>query len=283
MHTLLVTVLLCGACKPPDEGPWLLEEADLGADVAAASGYDLSGGEDAWLAAAQFLPDQLWEHPGYELPLAIWEEIVDDQSIADEGSCPYVTADGPTLIWVSNCRSQEGYDWSGTVSRTDDEQNGLETTLWEMDIEIIADTDFPRFSRVMMSGSVLITGSGGGLIEGVQTNLITAVADFEEIAQGDDVQKEIWSAGWALSARQEEHTDGTLLLDGATELGNRGGVAFSGTALAIDDKCPGEPDGQLTLTASVTAGLDLDGVSGMCDNCAEMTLDGESMGEVCRY
>jgi hypothetical protein len=279
----LPLIALLGACTPAEESPWLLEEADLGDDIAADSGYSLQGGETAWLAAAQILPDQLWENPGYELPLAIWEEIVDDQSIADEGSCPYVIAEGPTLTWVSNCRSQEGYDWSGTVSRTDGEQDGRSTELWELDLEIIADTDFPRFSRVMMSGSVLIFEAGGELAEGVQANLITAVEDFEEVAQGDAAQKEIWSVGWALSARHEEHADGTLLLEGATELGDRGGLSFSGMALSIDDKCPGEPDGQLTLTAGAVATLDMDGVSGMCDSCAALTLDGVSMGEVCRY
>ncbi|MDG1480194.1 MAG: hypothetical protein P8R54_11420 [Myxococcota bacterium] len=288
MHTLLVTVLLCGACKTPDEAPWLLDEADLGADVAAASGYAMTDGDDAWLAAAHLLPDQIWKNPSYDLPLALWEEVVNDESIADEGSCPYVIAQGPMLSWISNCRSQEGYEWSGTVSRTNSMQDGRDTTQWELDLEIIADTDFPRFSRVMMSGVVLITegdhdAEGEVLQEAVQVNLTTAVEDFEDVAQGDDEQKEIWSTGWALSARQERHVDGTFLLDGSTELGGRGGMSFSGTALTLDDKCPGEPDGILTLTGSAVAALDLDGVSGMCDSCAEMSLDGESMGEVCRY
>jgi len=288
MRTLLVTVLLCGACKTPDDVPWQLEEADLGNDVASSSGYAMADGHDVWLAAAQLLPGQIWENPGYDLPLALWDEIVDDESIADEGSCPYVVADGPTLSWISNCRSQEGYDWSGAVHKTSSEQDGRDTTLWELDIEIIADTDFPRFSRVMMSGMVLITegdhGAGAEVLqEAIQVNLVTAVEDFEDIAQGDDEQKAIWSAGWALSSRQERHVDGTLLLDGATELGDSGGVSFSGTSLTVDDKCPGEPDGVLTLTGSTVATLDLNGVSGMCDSCAEMSLDGESMGEACRY
>ena len=283
MRMFLVTALLWSACNKQDGPSWLLEDIDLGADVASSEGYALEGGETTWLAAAQIIPDQLWTAPGYELPLAIWEEVVDDESIADEGSCPYVIAEGPKLTWVSNCRSQDGYDWSGTVSRTDGEQDGRTTTLWELDIEIIADTDFPRFARVMMSGSVFITESGGELVEGVQTNLITVVEDFESVAQGDDEQKQIWSTGWALSSRQEVHTDGTLMIAGSTELGDRGGLSFFGTALSIDAACPGEPDGELTFTADATATLSLDGLSGLCDNCATLTLDGLDMGEVCRY
>ena len=202
----LVTALLLG-CSPSAEDPFLLPEADLGTPVAASEGYALTGGDEAWLAAAQLLPDQLWADPGYELPLAIWDRIYDDESIADEGSCPYIVADGPTLTWVSNCRSQEGYDWSGTVSRTEDETDGRPTTLWEMDLEIIADTDFPRFSHIKLSG----------------------------------------------------------------------------TALSTDSQCPGEPDGPLTLTGNGVAEFAFDGLSGLCDSCAPMTLDGADLGEVCLH
>ena len=286
MRRLMVTVLLCSACNKDNENPWLLEAADLGADVATADGYAMEGGSAAWLAAAQVLPNQVWIDPGYELPLAIWDEIVEDESIADEGSCPYVVAEGPTLTWISNCRSQDGYDWSGSVSRTDGEQDGRVTTLWEMDLEVIADTDYPRFTRVMMAGSVLITEGDGDLIEGVQTNLVTAVEDFESVAQGDDTQKAVWSSGWALSARYEEQhsTDGTLLVtEGATELGEYGGLSFSGTALSIDDLCPAEPEGVFTLKAASEAELAFDGLTGACDQCADVTLDGVNLGETCRY
>jgi len=282
MYTALVTALFISGCKAPAESPFLLEAADLGEPRAASSGYALAGGDAAWRAAAQILPGQLWDDPGYELPLAIWDEILTDPSIADEGSCPYVVADGPTLTWMSDCRSQDGYDWTGSMSRTDGEdESGRSTTLWEMELSVTSDTTYPRFTQVGMWGSVLITDSGGELQRGVQTNLTTTVEDFEDVAQGDDTQKTIWSIGWTLSGRHEEHTDGTLVLSGSTTLGELGGLAYDGTALSSDNKCPGEPDGVLTLSADGVAELSMNGVSGVCDSCADLTLDGMDMGEVC--
>ena len=49
----------------------------------------------------------------------LWEDVLLGENIADSGTCPYLVADGPETSWRTNCRSQDGFNWSGFVSRVE--------------------------------------------------------------------------------------------------------------------------------------------------------------------
>ncbi len=284
MHRALpLAALSCSACTEPiEDDSWLSSAVDLGEPIATGAGYAISGSTEAWLAAEQVVPGMIWEHPGIDLPVSIWESIYEDETVADFGSCPYVIAEGATLTWVTNCRSQEGYDWSGTVSRTHGEIGEQDWVLWDLDLEVIADNDDPLFARIELRGSVYELSGTGELVQAIQANVLTGVEDFPSVAQGDDDQKSVW-VDWAVTGRFEEHSTAEgrrHLLSGTTDLGSLGGLSFEGDLRF--SSCPTEPDGDLVLGADVSAVLSLDG-SSSCDQCASMAIDGADVGEACRY
>ncbi|MFT4979634.1 MAG: hypothetical protein ACI8S6_005546 [Myxococcota bacterium] len=283
MRTFLLVLPLLGGCKEKldDDSSWLLATRDLGADLASGTGFDMADTDALWTATDQLIPGLYWELPALDLATAAFDTMLDDEGVTDPGTCPYTTASGSTLTWVSNCRSQDGYQLDGTVSYTDgDDDEGRDWRLWEFDLEVAPREEFSDLQRVMLRGQVLTTtGSGDdALISALQLNVHIGIEEYFEAANGDAVQETIW-ADWRLSARYEQHTaEGgvKLLMEGTADLGALGGLEFSGTDLLLPKNCPNEIDGTLSIGGGE---LRFDG-SGGCDRCGELTLN-DATSSVC--
>jgi len=272
--------LLLLGCTPDDTiSPWRIDAQDLGEPLASGSGYDTETPAAAWFAAEQVLPDLAREAPASTLPLQLWEEIYDDESIADSGSCPYLVAEGATLSWVSNCRSQEGYEWSGSVSLTEWEEDGREWDLWELDIEVLGREESSAFERVFAHGSVLqVTGGGDDLLQATQVNYRAGAEGFSRLGVTDDQQELAWE-DLHHSGRVEEHRDGLTVVEGSVSLGTLGGFSYESLGgMSWTAGCGSEPIGTLSLGPSTI--LDFDG-KGSCDHCAEMSVGGDEVEAAC--
>jgi hypothetical protein len=280
MHLPIVLMLIACTDKADDSGPWLLPPESLGADLATGSGLDLSDRAAVWNAADQLTPKMFWISPGFSLASTAFDALLDDEGITDEGTCPYTTASGPTLTWVSNCRSQDGYQLDGTVSRTDGDTDGRAWRLWSFDLAVAPRDEYPDLDRVSLVGQVLSTDGSGEdeLLSALQVNLHVQVDGYLEAVNGSATQESIWS-DWRLSARYELHEEASgtrLLMEGASDLGSLGGLTFSGTDLLLTSACPEEPDGALLVNGSTLA---FDGSAG-CDRCSQLELGGESV-QIC--
>jgi len=274
IRCLAVASLVACTGKGDDETPWLLTPQDLGDDRASGTGFDLGDADATWVAADQLIPGMYWSWPALEMAETVFNTLLDDEGVTDPGTCPYTVADGATLTYVSNCRSQDGYQFDGTVSYTDGDTDGRDWRRWELDLEVAPSDDFPDFQRVLLRGTIITTQGNGDddLIDALQANVHLGVEEYFEAINGDETEEAIW-ADWKLSARFERHdsADGTrILMEGATDLGSLGGFTFSGTDLVLPDTCPNEADGTLTVGAGT---LTFDGSDG-CDRCATLAVDG---------
>lgn len=284
MHTRLAALLmLLTACgdKVEAEGPWLLDPQDLGADMATGTGFDLSDTSATWTAADQLIPGMFWDRPALDLVTAVFDTMLDDEGVTDPGTCPYSVAEGPSLVYITNCNSQDGYSFDGTVRYTDGDADGRDWRLWELDLEVGPRDEFSDFERVSLQGKIYTSDGSGedALISALQANVRLSVEGYDEAVRGNATQEAIWT-DWALSARYERHkADGgeLLLMEGAADLGALGGLSFEGTDLLLPDSCPNEIDGELSVGDGT---LTFDGSNG-CDRCAALTIGGEDAGSAC--
>lgn len=284
MHTrlpALLTLLVACGDKVDADDPWLLDPQDLGADMAAGTGFDLSDTSATWTAADQLIPGMYWDLPALDLVTVALDTMLDDEGVTDAGTCPYTVADGPTLTYITNCRSQDGYDFTGTISYTDGDTDGRDWRLWELDLEVEPKEEFSDFEQISLKGKIYTSDGSGddALLGALQANVLLSVADYPEAVNGSEAEEAIWSS-WALSARYERHeADGgvKLLMEGAADLGSYGGLEFSGTDLLLPDSCPNEIDGELAFGDGT---LTFDGSNG-CDRCATLTVGGEEVGAAC--
>ncbi len=284
-----IPILLLAACggPAPDTGGgdgWIVPEVDLGDPVATGSGYVIANGSDAWFAAEQVVPGMDWSYPGSDLPLFLWD-LVQGENIADSGSCPYVTADASTgeTTWHSNCRSQEGYVWTGTVTRTRPTADEPEPdwTRWDFDLEVVNEgDDRPTFDTLVLRGGWrYVDGDDERLRRAVQVNIVAGVDGYWERNHVGDPREEAWH-DLALTARYEEAADGTHRFEGAADLGELGGFTFRSDDLVVDESCVGEPDGRVEIDTSSEAIIAFQGEAA-CDLCAKLVIDDAYAGQAC--
>jgi len=281
---MLIVALLASACKDgapdPTASEWLVDEVDLGEPLAQGDGFVFDNGNDAWFAAEQFTPQLEWGYPGVDIPLYLWD-LVQGLNIADEHGCPYTTADGQSTTWRSDCRSQNGYEWTGEVTRSWGETGGgLTWTRWDMDLEIIGDNDDPTFDRLTLRGSMRnLQGDGGELVQALQVNMIAGVDGYWERRDVNDGREAAWN-DWVLTARYELLQGDEHRFEGTTDLGELGGLSFQTHSLVVESGCAGEPRGILELHASEDVQLSFEGLAD-CDRCASYAVDGEFAGQAC--
>ena len=278
---VLSTLLACsGRSSDTGEQMWLGPETDLGTSLAQGTGFEFGNGDGAWLAAEHIVPDVYLDMPPVDIPVFLWE-MVQAANIADEGSCPYVTASGATMTWKSDCRSQDGYEWSGQLSETSWTDSSGRWKQWTMDLEIIADVENPSFERMTLQGEYvdLTADDIDGLDRAVQANLREGVDGYWE-QQSVAQDKEAAWADIVITGRWELRSDRSARMNGTLDLGEYSGLSFSSESLEQQDSCTGEPKGTLTLEASQTAVLEFEGASD-CDRCASFSLDGEFSGQAC--
>lgn len=285
MQLRLVGLILCLACADKgadsaDESLWNAPSVDLGDAVTVGSGFEFGNGDGAWLAAEHVIPDIYLTMPPTDIPQLLWE-MLQGANIADEGSCPYLTASGATLTYKSDCRSQDGYEWSGELSETQWEDEHGRWKQWTMNLEVIADVENPSFDRVTLQGDFvdLTADSLDGVDRAVYANLIAGADGYWEQQNISQNREAAWN-NYAVTGRWERRSNGTTVSQGSLDLGEYGGLRFSSEPLQHSDSCAGEPAGSLTLESNQTAVLTFEGVSS-CDRCASYSLDGEFAGQAC--
>lgn len=285
----LPALLLALACRPEpeDESPFVLPLADLGAPLAVGGGYDLLSPQDAFFAARHVAPgvEERWPLPPSNVPLLLWEELLQGENVADPGSCPYVQANGAERVWVSGCRSEDGYDWEGTVRVEETSDEGGDWERWRFDLEVVSEVEGRSFDRVRLLGGFDYMSGDGEVDRWVQANW-SVEAEGYWANNFEDELEDAWRALALTGVYQAQTTEAGALryvLEATVDLGDTGGFnATSDTFTAgAATGCPVEPTGALTLVGAQTAVLTFEGPD-RCDGCAQLTVDGERQANACR-
>lgn len=255
------------ACAQPDgsDHDWAVSPVDLGAPVVEVGEFDPGDGEALGAAFAELLPGLGDGHPTWDVPQALWALAMDDL-VADEGSCPAKELQGDATVFRGDCRSRDGYAWTGNVTVTSegDEER------YDFEVDVVADVDDAAFDRLGLHGSAVRVRRDD--VEHVDSNLSAElVGYFERRGESNNPRVTTW-ANWAASGSVE--VDGSALRVAlAGRAGASGDFGLDGT-LTLDEGCPTEPTGTAALGAGAVATFE--GVEA-CDACA--TVSGED-GEV---
>ncbi|MCK6522006.1 hypothetical protein L6R49_11245 [Myxococcota bacterium] len=286
MPPLLALLLACRP-DPEPESPFTLPLADLGAPLAAGVGYDFASPQDAFFAARHVAPgvEERWSLPPSNMPLLLWENLLQGENVADPGSCPYVQAEGARRVWVSGCRSEDGYEWEGSVSVEETEDADGDWERWRFDLDVTSEVEGRSFDRVRMQGGFDYMSGDGEVSRWVQANWAVEAEGY----WANNFEEELeaaWSALALTGVYQAQETESGALqfvLQATVDLGEAGG--FNATADSLTSGaatgCPVEPDGGLTLVGAQTAVLTFEGPD-RCDGCAQLTIDGERQANACR-
>lgn len=271
------------ACSGDDapQVDWVVDAVELGDPVATGTGYTFDSPQTAWLAAEHVVPGLTWTWPASNVPLFLWNDVLMGENVSDEGTCPYVTANGAAETWRSDCRSQDGYDWDGDYTVEESEEGLWTRFAYDLDLEVASEVDGRAFDRVLLDGSmVYVDGDDDPLVRSSQSNLVIETRGYWSRGFEDELE-----AAWshlAISGRWEGSTaDGTetVNLEATVDLGSWDGFMAHG-AITVDS-CLLEPKGEVTLVGAQTAVLTFHGADG-CDGCAELTIDGERQANTCR-
>ena len=258
----LMLAVACDLLDDPAAVEWQIAPADLGDARVAGTGFDATAGDTLGAAFPQVMPG--WAagaNPAWDVPTTIWGYAMADL-VADEGACPYVELEGADQHFKSDCRSQDGYDWSGTVVEAHWDEGDVAYTRYDFDVDVVADVADARFDRLGLHGSVQL--DDGGAFDHVDVNLEAELLGyFEAREQADDPRVATWAA-WAASG-SVELDDEALQLDLAADVGGSDGFRLTGTDLAAAASCPVEPSGTAEMGEGVTA--EFEGAKG-CDACA---------------
>lgn len=282
-------LLLCAAMvacsgKDADSGAggdsaWLMPRQDLGADRVASTDADLSDPSGLWFAAAHFLPGLDWDDPVVDVPLFVFESIAMDGGVADSGSCPYEQLDGGQTTWRSDCRSTNGYEWTGRMVRTRWSEGGIDYTRWDSDLDIVGDTDDPEFTHLSIQGAmVYASGDDSTLATGIQGNVAVSLSGYWSRADADDPREQAWR-DWAWTGRDELTTDGAHHIEGHGRLGGVGSLGFTTDRLTVSDACDASPTGTVEVDGTEALSLEFRGATD-CRRCATLT-GSDAATEVC--
>jgi len=273
-------LVACGGKEP--ELDWLVEPLEMGS-YASETGYLFEDPQSTWFAAEHVLPSLRWSVPASNIPLYLWEDVLSGEDVMDAGSCPYLTVQDGKTTWSANCRSQEGYNWTGQVSVTKEDTDTWRIEHWEFDMEVSSDRDERHFDWVLLDGEVrYVTGDDDPLARQAQANIHIEAPGYWagafqpelDSAWSDMNLTGIWEAqatGAGEKWRIEAHAD----------LGSRSGFSTSSDALHVEDSCAGEPRGQAVFIGNNTARLEFEGADG-CNGCAQLWIDAERSPNACQ-
>jgi hypothetical protein len=273
---LVLASVACGGGDGKDGlKPWI-ELADLGEPVVTGTSLDLADTEATWLAAESTIPGISSGLPSVNATDWLWD-LVTGPAVADQGSCPYEVIEDGANVFRSNCRSQDGYEWTGSVSLDSYQDDaGREWVHGVYDIEVVADIDDRLFDRVSMKGELIdVRGKGGvhDVSQHVQANLSVAIEGWFS-TRNDPRREAVWSglrwSGWTDVFEEDEETL-RWRVDVASKVGSYNDISVRGSQL-LQGACA-EPDGSVDIEASTTTSFTLAG-STTCDSCVEYELDG---------
>ena len=281
MHTtLLIMLAACGGGSNSDLD-WLIEPMDLGS-YAKGTGYTFDSPQTTWFAGEHGLPELRWTAPPSNIPIYLWEDVLSGENVRDAGSCPYMTLDGETTTWSANCRSQEGYDWNGSVSLTETNEEHR-SELWVFDLEVSSDREERIFDTVRLEGTLhYVTGDNAPLSRHAQVNMSIQAPGYWAGAF-DDALDEAWT-DLAMSGTWESQIKNKLefwQIEAAIDLGTMGGFEVHTEQLWVEPDCAGEPRGEARLSGTNEARLVFEGVD-TCNGCAQLWLDEERAPNTCQ-
>jgi hypothetical protein len=274
---LLVSLAACTKGEDSDSLDWLIEARDAGEPMASGTGFDVSDPTVTFFAAQHVVPGLYYgQSPPSEIPLLLWDHLL-GANISDEGICPALQADGAKLIYTTNCRSAEGYNFTGTVEEVSWEEEGQRWQQWSFDLEVDSDIEDASFRRIALQGEIWYASANEdlGLLGHTQANVLVEAEDYwAQKLHGDNLEL-AWSE-LALTGiwETQEDPDGELhVFSGMADLGEFGGYEFRTEGLLDQpSQCVGEPKGTLELGE---ARLRFEGPA-RCDKCAEATVDGDT-------
>jgi hypothetical protein len=182
--------------------------------------------------------------------------------------------EGERSTYQSDCRSRDGYEWSGSVEYREWEEGGLARETYNFDISVAADVEDPAFTALSIAGSV--ARAVVDEVEHVDVDLeLALVGYFESQGESNDPRLAAW-ADWRASGSIEVE-NATIRSQVHANVAGSGAVPIVGK-LSIDAGCSIEPEGDLSLddtTAARFQGADA------CDACAEITQDETMVSEAC--
>ncbi|MCB9743084.1 MAG: hypothetical protein H6740_10825 [Alphaproteobacteria bacterium] len=284
----MLVLLLGMACSGPDGDDaetWLIQPRMDSTPYAGGEGYSFDSPQAAFFAAGHVAPtvDSRWSFPATQIPLLIWEEVLLGENVADSGSCPYLTADGAETTWRTNCRSQDGFNWSGSVVKVEWEEDGNDWLHYQFDLLVETELENQPVNRVSLVGEFYYAdGDNAPLVRHAESNLRMEVDGYW--ARGFEDELEMAWSQVDLSGTWEtrEDEDGRWTrFETEADLGDYGGFTASSDALFEPNDCVAEPEGSVFLGGDVEAELRFEGPS-RCDGCAELYLDGERSTNACR-
>lgn len=283
MTALLFALACTGGGE--DVAKWRVEPRMESAPLAQPSAYPLDTGAEAYFIAQHVVPGLHWGNsPSTEIALDMWTHIM-GENVADPGSCPYGSVDGGERTWQTNCRSQDGYNWSGTASQVTWEEAGQEWERWEFDIEVDSDVESRSFDRIAMKGEFWFAGSNGEDLQShTETNLVIEADGYWD--QGSRAKLEDTWSRLALTGTWETWLDAggdlrTFQAQGVVE-NSLGGVTFEAPDGLEDDGCATEPRGDVLLKDGAQQVRLSFEAGDRCDNCAQYSLDQGSETLACR-
>ncbi len=201
------------------------------------------------------------------------------QNEATLGQCVCVCADGrTTLVYDGNCRSAEGYDFSGEVSILEWEEEGQGWQHWDFDIVVETELPDQSFDRIGLTGEIFYGSANEdiGLVSHTQTNVQMESEGYwaNKAVNGDNLEA-AWSevAFTGIWETQDLGTR-TYVHVGVLDLGDFGGFTFQTEGLVDQGaSCVGEAKGRVQISGTADATLRFEG-SERCDGCAEHTAEG---------
>ncbi|MCP4807327.1 MAG: hypothetical protein GY913_32375 [Proteobacteria bacterium] len=274
-------LLLLAACANGTEDAsdaFIIPLRDAGDPVAQGSGFDLSNPTETMFAAQHIVPDLYFGNsPSSEIALQMWDHLQGD-NIADTGICPYLVADGPEQIFKTDCRSQEGYNWSGEVRYVEWSEEGQDWKHWTFDVVVDTDLEDKSFERLALTGEIFYASANEdiGLISHTQSNVRIDAEGYwaNKLVNGENLEA-AWQGLALTGAWETQETDaGDLFVhSGVMDLGQFGGLTFETEGLLDEGGCVGEPQGTLLLDGDQAGQLRFEG-SNRCDGCAAHSGDG---------
>ncbi|MEC8425726.1 MAG: hypothetical protein VX000_18205, partial [Myxococcota bacterium] len=229
--------------------------------------------------AEQFVPGLDWDQPGIMIPKELWSAVL-RPTVADEGTCPVREVSGTATTYRTyNCRSSQGYEFTGEVTEDRWDASGWAWERYDFDVAVMGDVDDASFDRITLRGAVVYVDGvdDSTLEEAVLVNVAASAEGWLSRADADDPREPLWQQ-WTVTARYETTRDGRTRIDGDAILGGLGAVHFQAAGLGAG--CAAVPDGDLRLEGQQRAVLAFAGDSD-CRRCAAYTLDGSSAGEAC--
>ncbi len=272
-------LLLLLACKTSESVPppdFLIAPVELGAPRTSGTGLDPARTEDLGLALWAALPI-FGENPAFDMPMDV-EALWHPEVVQDEGSCPYseVLPDG--TLYQSDCRSTDGYDFSGSLERRVWSASDGDYQSLDADFEVVGDVENADFGRILLRGMLAeVQPDQGDVVQHLDLNLHMEVEGYWELQKPTDPRLEAWK-NWTLTGSLERHRDGGWLVDLAVEIGGAGGFIARSSNLKKAEGCPVEMAGEILLSPELRLGL---GGLSSCDRCVDVVQSDEVTGTAC--